>query len=243
MSFKEDKSLYEKYKTHNQGKEDGYGLHLMAGKLRQDRNANAQAHNAKIAAENTKIEQKYSHLYDEYLAMLKENQSILEQLNIQHSLTSPEAFVNKMNFSTQEDIRNQNLENRQNVGVEKEVLERGMIPTLQEVANVRGNTRNSIVGGELAIDITRSSVGNKGSDLNSGLNAINVTKELKDKGETQLSSSLAHYYANLGNNINKNLNTFNSDSQALKEVYNRKINPMSQEDIDFYINGLKESKK
>ncbi len=163
--------------------------------------------------------------------------------NIQHSLTSPEAFVNKMNFSTQEDIRNQNLENRQNVGVEKEVLERGMIPTLQEVANVRGNTRNSIVGGELAIDITRSSVGNKGSDLNSGLNAINVAKELKDKGETQLSSSLAHYYANLGNNINKNLNTFNSDSQALKEVYNRKINPMSQEDIDFYINGLKESKK
>ncbi len=81
--LKEDESLYEKYKTYNQGKEDGYGLHLMAGKLRQDRNANAQAHNAKIAAENTKIEQKYSHLYDEYLAMLKENQSILEQLNIQ----------------------------------------------------------------------------------------------------------------------------------------------------------------
>lgn len=79
--LKEDEALYEKYKTYHNGKE--YGLYLMARKLREDRNANAQAHNAKIEAEYTKIEQKYSHLYDEYLAMLKENQPILEQSNIQ----------------------------------------------------------------------------------------------------------------------------------------------------------------
>ena len=114
-----------------------------------------------------------------------------------------------MNFSTQEDIRNQNLENRQNVGVEKEVLEQRMISTLQEVSNVRGNTRNSIVGGELAIETKNKSLGSLGN--------FNSEEKHQNTIEQRINPEIYEKYKDYINGFNKNFKK--SDIEQPSEVF------------------------
>lgn len=85
---------------------------------------------------------------------------------IQHFLTSPETFTNSMGMRMQENIMDQNLENRQNIGsfVSESKNSSSMLGASSGILNMRGQANDTITGGDAAITTKQASQGASGSD-------------------------------------------------------------------------------
>lgn len=159
---------------------------------------------------------------------------------IQHSLASPEAFANGMGMRAKEDIMNQNFENRQGISAGATEMKNSpdMLNAMSGVASQRGGVSSSVTAGGLAIDVARSGLGDKGSDLNSNMNAINVSRRLKDSGNEEILQKFSDYTSGLNKQTGKNFNSVESDFKALKEATDKRINPLSKKSVEEYMNGL-----